>query len=165
MGTFSDIIEEATIPVSSSTKNWKKRIQFLLFHRWRQKLSSLALVCLLWLLFAGQQNFRVTFPVYLNMKNIPTDLELIAPVNQKLEITVEGLRKDASTLSERNVYVEIDLSRAGPGKRIFTVSRDLIFLPTDRVHVVNISPPKIEFQFKKKPVKNTQTPDQESPPS
>jgi hypothetical protein len=165
MAAFSEIIEEAARPVSPTKKTRPERIQFLLSNRWQAKLGSLAVICFLWLLFAGQQDFKVTFPVYLNMKNIPSDLEIVETVKPKLEITVEGLRKDASTLSERNVYVEIDLSRARPGKKIYTISRNLISLPTDRVQVVKIEPNKIEFQFKEKPVENMQTPDQELPPS
>jgi uncharacterized protein (TIGR00159 family) len=165
MAAFSEIIKEATRPVSFTTKTKSEKIQFLLSNRWHAKWTSLALVCFLWLLFAGQQNFKVTFPVYVNMKNIPSDLEIVETVRPKLEITVEGLRKDASTLSERNVFVEIDLSRARPGKRIFTVTRDLMSFPTDRVHVVNIQPNKIEFQFREKPTKNMQRPDQEEPSS
>ena len=153
---FSEIIGEATRPVLHATETRFKRILSLLSNRWQAKATSLALVCFLWLLFAGQQDFKVSFPVYLNMKNIPSDLEIIEPINPKLEITVEGLRKDASTLSERNVYVEIDLSRANSGKRLFAISRDLISLPTDRVQVVNIKPNQIEFQFREKSIQETQ---------
>jgi hypothetical protein len=156
MAAFSEIIGEATRPASSVKKTRAKKLQSLLSNRWQAKLGSLALVCFLWLLLAGQQDFKATFPVYLNVKNIPSDLEIIEPVNPKFEITVAGLRKDASTLSERNVHVEIDLARANPGKRVFTISRDLISLPTDRVQVVKIEPNQVEFQFGEKPLKDIQ---------
>jgi len=90
------------------------------------------------------------------VNNLPSNLQIVDPVTPKLEITVEGLRKDASTLNERNVYAGIDLSHVSPGKRTITISRDQISLPTDRVYVVNIKPAQLEFEFRKKPVQDIQ---------
>ena len=147
---LSEIIAEATRPVAPAKKNRLERIQFLLSHRWKAKVGSLALISILWFLFAGQQDFEVTFPLSLKLKNIPSDMEIIDPATPDVQITVGGLRKDASTLSKRNVYAEIDLAQARLGKRIFSISKNQVFLPNDRVSVVNIKPSQIEFQFKAK---------------
>ncbi len=145
-----EIIGEATKPVTTPKKTWAQRILLLLTHKYQTKLASLVLVCFLWILFAGQQDFEVKFPIELKTKNIPPDLEIIDPVKPKLEITVEGLRKDASTLTEKNVYAEIDLSHSSLGKKIFTITRDKVFLPTNRVYIVSIKPTQVEFQFRRK---------------
>jgi uncharacterized protein (TIGR00159 family) len=145
-----EIIGEAIKPVTTPKETWRERILFLLIHNYQAKLVSLVLVCFLWILFAGQQDFEVKFPIDLRTKNIPPGLEIVDPVKPKLEITVEGLRKDASTLSEKNVYAEIDLSRSRLGKKTFTITRDKVFLPSNRVYVVNIKPNQVEFQFKEK---------------
>ncbi len=55
-----------------------------------------------------------------------------------MQLRVRGLRKDASTLSKKNVLGEIDLSMARFGRKIFPVTREQIRLPSDRVYVVNI---------------------------
>jgi hypothetical protein len=68
-----------------------------------------------------------------------------------VEIAVRGLRKDASTLSGKNIQAEIDLSLARFGTRIFRITRDQILLPNDRIYVVNIKPSQIEFKFKENP--------------
>ena len=36
-------------------------------------------------------------------------------------------------------------------RRIFPITRDQIFLPNDRIQVVKIEPPKLEFSLKEKP--------------
>jgi hypothetical protein len=113
--------------------------------------GTLGLVSLLWLLLAGQQDFEVALRVPLEIKNLPEKMEIIEPMKPEVHITLRGLRKDASTLTEKNIRVELDLSPARFGNRIFRITRDQIVLPDDRIYVVNIRPPQVEFKFKEKP--------------
>jgi len=146
---LEDMVRKALAPTRPEVKSWKQRIFAPILHRWPIKLGSLCLVFLIWMLLAGQQNFEVTLTVPLEMKNLPAAMEIMDPVNPELEITVQGIRKDASTLNRRNVHAEIDLSTARPGKRIFRMTRDQIVLPSDRIEIVRIRPPAIEFTLKK----------------
>jgi hypothetical protein len=107
-----------------------------------------ALACLFWLLLAGQQNFEVTIKVPLEAKNLPEKIEVLEPVNPEIAVTVQGLRKDVSTLSRRNVHAEVDLSMARFGNRVFRITRDRIILPNNRIKVVSIEPPLIEFSLR-----------------
>jgi hypothetical protein len=120
-------------------------------HRWLLKLGSLGLVSVFWLLLAGQQDFEVNLRVPLEIKNLPGRLEILDPIKPRVQIRVRGLRKDASTLSDRNVHAQIDLSFAELGRRTYRITRDQITLPNDRVYVVNITPPQVEFKFLEKP--------------
>ena len=148
---LSQFITEAVARPGPGKISRKGRIRYLILNQWRAKVGTLILVSLLWLLLAGQQDFEATFSVPLQMREIPSQMDLLEPSNPKVEITVRGLRKDASTLSEKNVLVEIDLSRARLGKRIFLITRDQIQLPNDRIQVVKIEPNQVEFKFKEKP--------------
>ncbi len=150
---LSRMVMDAVRPIVPEKKSKKEKLRFILTHRWQAKAGSMILVSILWFLFAGQQNFEVTFSVPVKTKNLPSEMEIVEPVNPKVNITVEGLRKDASILNERNVTAEVDLSQAGLGKRIFTMHRDQITLPSDRVKVIQIRPPEFEFQFRKKELK------------
>ena len=78
-------------------------------------------------------------------------MEILDPINPKIHIRVRGLRKDASTLNEVDVRAEIDLSLAGLGRTIFTIAREQIKLPSDRLHVVQIEPSQMKFNFKQNP--------------
>ena len=99
-------------------------------------------------MFPKQQDFQARLRVPLTVKNIPSGMEILRPLNPEVQITFRGLRKDASTLSERNVHVDLDLSLARTGKRFYSITRDQIVLPNDRIQVVNIEPPRIDFEFK-----------------
>ena len=145
---LSKIVQKAIAPASVSGITWRERVRALIVRRWPIKIGTLALVCVFWLLLAGQQNFEVTLKVPVEISNIPENTEIIDPLNPEVEITVRGLRKDASTLNNRNVHAEIDLATARFGNRIFRITRNQIVLPNDRINVVNIEPSQMEFKLK-----------------
>jgi len=148
---LSQLILEAIMPISPARKSWWERIHFFLVNRWRVKVGTLFLVATLWLMLAGQQDFEKTVSVPLGITNTPSQLEILEPVNPMLKIKVRGLRKDVSTLSEKNVMAEIDVSLARFGRKSFSITRDHIRLPNQRMYVVDIDPPQLKFNFKEKP--------------
>ena len=78
-------------------------------------------------------------------------MEILEPLKPRVRIRVRGLRKDASTLSEKNVQAGIDLSTATEGKKIFQVTREHVKLPIDSIYIVHIEPSQIPFLFQQKP--------------
>lgn len=151
---LANLVQEALAPTRPEVKGWHKRILAHIIHRWPVKLGALSLICLFWLLLAGQQNFEVTLRVPLEVRNLPAEMEILEPVNPEVEITVQGLRKDASTLNRRNIHAEIDLSTARPGNRVFRMSRDQIVLPSDRIEIVRIKPPTMDFKLRETSTKD-----------
>jgi diadenylate cyclase len=148
---LSRFVTEAVTRPSQAKVAWQGKIRSLILNQWRAKLGTLLLISLLWLLFAGQQDFEATLAVPLQLAGMPTQMETLQPVNPQVRITVRGLRKDASTLSEKNVLAELDLSMASLGRKVFTITRDNIRLPNDRIQVIKIEPSQVEFKFKEKP--------------
>jgi diadenylate cyclase len=149
-GHLFRLVIEAVTTSRLSSMTWGERFRSFLFQRWLAKAGTFGLVSFLWLLLAGQQNFEVTFRVPVEMKNLPEQMEILEPVNPEVQITVRGLRKDASILSEKDVHVAIDLSAARFGARIFRITRGQIVLPNERVSVVSIRPPEVQFKIKEK---------------
>ncbi len=147
---LSEFLLEMVVPLGAPKKSWVEKIQFLMSNRWRVKLTSLALVSILWLLLAGQQNFQVNLEVPVELKNCPKNIEVVKPVDPVVTLTVRGLRKDASTLGPEDVNVSVDLSNAHVGSRLFRITRDQILLDNDGLSVVDIDPPQLAFEFKKK---------------
>jgi len=141
-------LQESIQPVSAPRENWKKRVLPLLTRRWKAKAGTLALVLATWLLLAGQQNFEVALSVPVEVKNVPDQMEIVEPVDPKVRIRVRGLRKDAGTLTEKNVRVELDLAAASAGRRVFPVTREQILLPNERVSIVSIEPTQMTFKFR-----------------
>jgi diadenylate cyclase len=144
---LSDFVNEAVMPVAPPKESLKERLRRLFTVRWKIKAGCFALVCLLWVMLAGQQDFNVSIRLPVEIKNLPLDIDIIQPAKPEVKIEFRGLRKDVSILSERNVHLELDLSMARTGKRIFSITRDQILLPNDRVQVINIEPSRLEFEF------------------
>ena len=145
---LSKLIQEAITPPIPTGITWWERLRALIVRRLPLKIGALSLVSIFWLLLAGQQNFEVTLKIPLEIKNLPAKMEILEPVDPEVQITVQGLRKDASTLNNRNTHAEIDLSMARFGNSVFRITRDQIVLPNDRVHLVHIKPPQIEFTLR-----------------
>jgi uncharacterized protein (TIGR00159 family) len=142
------LIAEGLDPLSVKTINWGDRLKSYLTFNWAPKLISLGIVSVSWLMLAGQQDFEVSFLVEPVLRNIPEDKEIVEPINPRVDLTVRGLRRDASTLRAGDVRVEMDLSLAQVGYRVFSVSRDQVILPNDRIQVVQIRPAQMEFRFR-----------------
>ena len=144
-------IEQALMPLKPPKRTWWEGFLRPLTHQWRAKLGTSILVCILWLLLAGQQDFEVILNIPVELKGLPARMEIVEPLSPKVRLRVRGLRKDASTLNEKNVVVELNLSGAAKGKRNFTISRDQIQLPNGSLYVVSVDPPQMIFTFKKQP--------------
>jgi diadenylate cyclase len=120
-------------------------------YRWRIKLLTLALVCGVWVLLAGEQNFQVVLDVPVQLKDLPADLEVASPANLTVRVAFEGLRKNASTLDSYGVRAVLDGSYAQPGPETYWINSDQIHFPrTENLRIISIDPQQIRFTFNKK---------------
>lgn len=130
---------------------WRGTLQSLLVDRWKVKLGTLALVSAVWLVLAGEQNFRVVLHLPVQVKELPAQVEIVSPENAVVRVTFEGLRRNASGLSNENVRVVIDGSYARPGKETFGITTDRVIFPRgEGLRIVSIEPQEIPFTFKRK---------------
>ena len=113
-------------------------------------MATLAIVSLVWLMLAGQQDFQVTIETPVAFKNLPANMELVQPMKPSVKITARGLRKDAGTLNSRNVLVELDLSSAKLGRKTYRISSKQAVLPGERIDVVRIEPTELVLEFRQK---------------
>jgi hypothetical protein len=148
-------LNELMTPKERKDQKPLHRLQLRVLHQWRLKLITLALVTVGWIFLAGQQNFVVSFKVPVEMENLPAKMEIVEPIKPEITITARGLRKDASTLSARNVSAKIGLSVAEHGVRNFRVSRNKITLPSKNVDIIRIEPDEILFVLRKKETTNS----------
>jgi hypothetical protein len=116
-------------------------------HQWPLKLIVTGLVTMCWLFLAGQQDFVVSFEVPVQTQNLPSELRMLEPVKPTVTVTARGLRKDTSTLNDRNVKVQIDMRPAAQGIRTFRIGRSNLSLPNANVDIVSIEPDELTFVF------------------
>jgi diadenylate cyclase len=148
---LSRLLAENLAPLRPAKKTWQERLRSLFLFQWKAKGAALLLVMIFWLLFAGQQNFETTLTLPVELKNIPERMEVVEPQNLKVRIRVSGLRKDVSTLSDKNVQVDLDLSAAVAGKKTFPITREEVHLHSERIQILNIDPAQVTFRFRQTP--------------
>jgi hypothetical protein len=146
-GTLVQWVRE-TMGGPGDGRSWKEKARLLVVRDWKTKAAVLGAICAVWLALAGQQDFEVGLDVPLEVRNVPADLSVTDPVTPRVRVRVRGLRKDASILNEKNVQAQVDAGGVSAGSRLFILSRENIRLPNDRVYVVKIEPPRMEFTFR-----------------
>ena len=145
--SLRSILTESVTDTKTDNKGLLDHLRRLFTQRWPVKLGTFALVTIVWLVFAGQQDFEVQFEVPVTISNLPATFVIIEPPKPNVLLTARGLRKDASTLSQRNVEVKLDLSLANKNRNTFRVTPYHITLPNDRIDIVKIKPEFITFTF------------------
>lgn len=147
---LSQLIMKAVSPGRQNI-SLKQRIHWLLLNRWRLKLGTIAVVSAVWLLLAGEENFRVVLQVPVEVRNLPAHLQVSNLRNQAVDITFEGLRKDASTLDANKVHTVIDIYSAQPGRRVFAITPGQVHYPrNESLKIIHIAPQQVQLMFKKK---------------
>ena len=144
------LVSEALRPPLPAAMTLLDKLRALFVYNWRLKLGAICFMSILWLLFAGQQDFEKTIQVPLKMANLPPNMEIVQPQNPRISITIRGLRKDASTVNSDDVDASLDLRSAGLGRETFRIARDQILLFNEQIDVVKIDPSEIKFEFRDK---------------
>ncbi|MEW5909637.1 MAG: diadenylate cyclase CdaA [Thermodesulfobacteriota bacterium] len=147
------LMDAVTLPKPSEA-TWIEKIKFFIKDRWRLKLGTLGLVMIIWLMFAGQQDFEVALQVPVEVTNLPSYMKIVEPSKPTVKLIVRGLRKDASTLSPRDFDIKLDLSRATVNRKTYRINRDHISLPYRRIDIVRIEPSEISFILEQKELHN-----------
>ena len=147
-------LQNAVVHQPEQKKSWFEWLQQTIIHRWHFKLLTVFGVGLLWLLLAGQQDFEHTVTVPVRIQGVPQTLKIVDPTNPQVQLTVRGMRKEASTLTEKNVWVQASLPQASPGTTTVFLSRDSVHLPNERVRVVRVSPNVLQLTIERWEQKN-----------
>jgi uncharacterized protein (TIGR00159 family) len=143
------LMEAITLPKQSEA-TWIEKIKFFIKDRWRLKIGVLGLVIVIWLMFAGQQDFEVTLRIPVEVINLPSNMKIVEPSKPGVKLTIRGLRKDASTLNPKDFDIKLDLSRATVNRKTYRINRDHIAFPYRRIDIVRIEPSEILFTFEQK---------------
>jgi YbbR domain-containing protein len=105
------------------------------------KLVAFILAIITWFLVVGEQQSEVRLTVPLELRNLPTDLEIIESIRD-VEVTLRGFSTFLRPLTPRDVDVYVDLQGVVKGVNSFVLSADDITVPVGAT-VVQISPSQI----------------------
>ena len=110
------------------------------------KLLSFALALLLWSLVAGQKESERSLRVPLEFQNIPTSLEMIGEPPGFVDVRLKGPSAALTQLNPAELVVNVDLSGARPGRRMFHLLPDHVSTPVG-VRALNVAPSIVTFTF------------------
>ncbi|MBD3306278.1 hypothetical protein GF339_07795 [candidate division KSB3 bacterium] len=117
-------------------------MKFNIFHNLGLKLVALILAIIIWFLVVGGQKSEVRVTVPLELRNVPTNLEIIKSISQ-VEVTVRGFSNVVKSLTPADIDVYIDLSNVVRGSNTFGLSPEDITVPVG-VTVTQVSPSTID---------------------
>ncbi len=112
-----------------------------LFANLTLKLVALTLAIIIWFLVVGEQKSEVRLTVPLELRNLPTDMEIIESIRD-VEVTLRGFSTFLRPLTPRDVDVYVDLQGVVKGVNSFVLSPEDITVPVGTT-VVQISPSHI----------------------
>lgn len=135
----------------SEKKDIKERFISFFTRRYNIKAAIFVLVFILWLALAGQQNFEKKVVIPLSYKNLKQGLVVSGIQEQDVTITCRGLRKDVTLLNPDNIRSAVDLITASPGTFTFHLTRANVQLPSDKIHLVDINPSRIDVTINRAP--------------
>ncbi len=99
----------------------------LLREHWVEKIASLVFVSALWMAAVpGSRPLERTFPVPVELSNLPPGMVLDEIKPAKIDVTLSGLRREFYLFAPRFLRITVDASMASQGRRTFQVlGRDL----------------------------------------
>ncbi|MEH0021493.1 MAG: diadenylate cyclase [Desulfobacter sp.] len=148
--TLAGEIENMTRDPRETHRDVKTVLRGWITRRYKAKAVVFCMVVVLWLAFAGQQNFEKTITLPLTVKNLPPGVVLATPEIPGIQVTYRGLRKDVSLLGPANTAAVLNLAGAAPGKLRYSISTANLILPNNRIQIANINPPKIDLVLERK---------------
>jgi YbbR domain-containing protein len=117
-----------------------------LFRQLGLKLLSFAMAVLLWLLVAGQKEAERSLRVPLEFQNIPPSLEMIGEPTGFVDVRLKGPSAALAQLRAGELVLNLDLSTARPGRRMFHLLSDHVSTPVG-VRALNVAPSIVTLTF------------------
>jgi YbbR domain-containing protein len=110
------------------------------------KVLSVAVAVLLWLVVAGDPVVERTLRVGLELQRTPDGLELVGTVPDTVSVRLRGRASELSGLGPADISVVVDLDGARPGRRLFTLTSNLVTAPYG-LEVMQITPATLSLGF------------------
>ena len=109
------------------------------------KFVALILAIMIWFLVVGEERSEVRLTVPLELRNLPTSLEIVERIGQ-VEVTLRGFSSIVKSLPPSEIDVHIDLSNVVRGTNSFVISPEDIRVPVG-VTVTQVSPSSIDISL------------------
>ena len=110
------------------------------------KIMAVLLATALWFTVAGEQNVERTMRVPLELRNMPSNLEILGEPPTTIDVRVLGSSELLGRLDPGDVVATLDLASARPGSRLFNVRPEEVRVPYG-VSVQQVTPATIPLEL------------------
>lgn len=138
-----------TRPADEVRPGLMTRLGRLVVKNWKTKLAVLFLVCSVWLILAGQQNFSSSVKAQVSYIGLQPDLKVAELSDREVTISVIGPRRQAAALSPDEVRIVVNLSGYLAGTHQIGLIRQNIQIPIG-LEVGGISPRMVVVTLNKR---------------
>lgn len=119
---------------------------FNLFDNLTLKLVALILSVIIWILVVGEKRSEVRLTVPLELRNLPSRLEISEQSTSQVEVAIRGFSSVVKQITPTDIDVYVDLSNVVEGPNSFALFADDIVVPLG-AKVIQLSPSQIELQL------------------
>jgi len=109
---------------------------------WGLKLLSLLFAIFLWYFVVGEDRVDLKVFVPVEILNLPSNLVISNEYKKQLEVTIRGPRVLTRGIEQQHISRSVDLSKATPGKFVFTNEPETIPFPRG-ITVLRIQPQNV----------------------
>lgn len=117
-----------------------------LFENLPLKLVAFVLAVIIWILVVGEKRSEVRITVPLELRNLPSRMEITRQSNTQVEVAIRGFSSVIKQITPADIDVYVDLSNVVEGPNSFSLFADDIVVPLG-AKVFQISPSQIELQL------------------
>ena len=116
------------------------------FRHLAQKVWSVLLAIMLWMVVAGEETVERGLRVPLELQQFPAGLELQSEAPSLVDVRVRGASGTLSRMGAGDIIAVLDLRAARAGQRLYQITPDQVRAPFG-VTVVQVTPPSLALVF------------------
>ncbi len=117
-----------------------------LFENFTLKTVAVVLAIIIWILVVGEKRSEVRVTVPLELRNLPSRLEISQQNTSQIEVAIRGFSSVVKQITPADIDAYVDLSNVVEGPNSFSLFADDIAVPLG-AKVFQVSPSQIELQL------------------
>jgi YbbR domain-containing protein len=130
-----------------------KLLRQMFTHNLGLKFVSLLLAFTVWRVITSQDIAELGFTVPLELRNIPTGVEVVGDVVNSISVRVRTSSKLIKQLTVADMYASLDLDRASLGEHTYPLTSNNMQVPVG-VEIVRVVPAHVKLRLEKTLSKN-----------
>lgn len=116
------------------------------FSHMAQKVWSIVLAIMLWMVVAGEETVERGLRVPLELQQFPSGLELQSDAPSLVDVRVRGASGTLSRMGPGDIIAVLDLHGARAGRRLYQITPEQVRAPFG-VQIVQVTPPSLALVF------------------